>query len=255
MRSPAGLPGRPPHGAAFRPGPLGAWLAAVRPRSLLVAHQPGARRRDAGLRAHRRDRHASPRCSCSAPRCWCRSITNMQNDVGYTVRGGESSGTRTGLPRATANGWLQRARTCAPAIVVVALVATALGLRAGGATAAGRCWRSASPRSLAALAYMGGPRPIAYTPFGELTVFVFFGLVAVMGTGLGADGRGRRGHSVVAAGGHRQRWPRRRWPINNHARHRAATGVRRPQHLRGRASAQALSIPFVVVCLTLAIRN
>ena len=35
---------------------------------------------------------------------------------------------------------------------------------------------------LAALAYMGGPRPIAYTPFGELTVFVFFGLVAVMGT-------------------------------------------------------------------------
>jgi 1,4-dihydroxy-2-naphthoate polyprenyltransferase len=29
---------------------------------------------------------------------------------------------------------------------------------------------------------MGGPRPIAYTPFGELTVFVFFGLVAVMGT-------------------------------------------------------------------------
>jgi 1,4-dihydroxy-2-naphthoate octaprenyltransferase len=35
---------------------------------------------------------------------------------------------------------------------------------------------------LAALAYMGGPKPIAYSPFGELTVFVFFGLVAVMGT-------------------------------------------------------------------------
>jgi 1,4-dihydroxy-2-naphthoate octaprenyltransferase len=29
---------------------------------------------------------------------------------------------------------------------------------------------------------MGGPKPIAYTPLGELTVFVFFGLVAVMGT-------------------------------------------------------------------------
>jgi 1,4-dihydroxy-2-naphthoate octaprenyltransferase len=35
---------------------------------------------------------------------------------------------------------------------------------------------------LAALAYMGGPKPIAYSAFGELTVFVFFGLVAVMGT-------------------------------------------------------------------------
>jgi 1,4-dihydroxy-2-naphthoate polyprenyltransferase len=29
---------------------------------------------------------------------------------------------------------------------------------------------------------MGGPLPIAYTPLGELTVFVFFGLVAVIGT-------------------------------------------------------------------------
>ncbi len=29
---------------------------------------------------------------------------------------------------------------------------------------------------------MGGPRPIAYTPFGELTVFVFFGPVAVIGS-------------------------------------------------------------------------
>ena len=28
---------------------------------------------------------------------------------------------------------------------------------------------------------MGGRHPIAYTPFGELTVFVFFGLVAVVG--------------------------------------------------------------------------
>jgi 1,4-dihydroxy-2-naphthoate octaprenyltransferase len=29
---------------------------------------------------------------------------------------------------------------------------------------------------------MGGPRPIAYTPFGELTVFVFFGLIAAVGS-------------------------------------------------------------------------
>ena len=35
---------------------------------------------------------------------------------------------------------------------------------------------------VAAWAYMGGPRPIAYTPFGELTVFVFFGLIAAVGS-------------------------------------------------------------------------
>ena len=107
-------------------------------------------------------------------------ITNMQNDVGYTVRGGDSSGTRTGLPRATANGWLsvQHVRT---GIVLAALVATAMGL----ALVAYRGWpvlAIGTASLLAALAYMGGPKPIAYSPFGELTVFVFFGLVAVMGT-------------------------------------------------------------------------
>ena len=35
---------------------------------------------------------------------------------------------------------------------------------------------------VAALAYMGGARPIAYTPFGELVVFMFFGLAAVAGS-------------------------------------------------------------------------
>jgi 1,4-dihydroxy-2-naphthoate octaprenyltransferase len=107
-------------------------------------------------------------------------ITNMQNDVGYTVRGGESSGTRTGLPRATANGWLS-VRHVRAGIVVAAAVAVGLGL----ALVAYRGWpvlAIGTASLLAALAYMGGPRPIAYTPFGELTVFVFFGLVAVNGT-------------------------------------------------------------------------
>jgi len=34
-------------------------------------------------------------------------ISNLQNDVGYTTRGAERHGNRTGLPRATANGWLE----------------------------------------------------------------------------------------------------------------------------------------------------
>jgi 1,4-dihydroxy-2-naphthoate octaprenyltransferase len=104
----------------------------------------------------------------------------MQNDVGYTVRGGDASGTRTGLPRATANGWLS-VRHVRAAIVLAALVATVLGL----ALVAYRGWPVlviGGSSLLAALAYMGGPRPIAYSPYGELTVFLFFGLVAVAGT-------------------------------------------------------------------------
>jgi 1,4-dihydroxy-2-naphthoate octaprenyltransferase len=106
--------------------------------------------------------------------------TNMQNDVGYTVRRGESSGTRTGLPRATANGWLS-VREVRVGIVLIAMVAFGLGL----ALAAYRGWPVlviGAASLTAALAYMGGPKPIAYTPFGELTVFAFFGLVAVTGT-------------------------------------------------------------------------
>jgi 1,4-dihydroxy-2-naphthoate octaprenyltransferase len=96
------------------------------------------------------------------------------------VRGGESSGTRTGLPRATANGWLSVRRVRA-GIVLLALLALGLGL----ALVVHRGWpvlAIGTASLLAALAYMGGPKPIAYTPFGELTVFVFFGLVAVTGS-------------------------------------------------------------------------
>ncbi|MBK6864444.1 MAG: 1,4-dihydroxy-2-naphthoate octaprenyltransferase [Ideonella sp.] len=107
-------------------------------------------------------------------------VTNLQNDVGYTVRGAEAGGTRIGLPRATANGWLG-VREVRAGVVLAALLATAIGL----ALVALRGWPvlAIGVASLAAaLAYMGGPKPIAYTPLGELTVFVFFGLVAVPGT-------------------------------------------------------------------------
>jgi 1,4-dihydroxy-2-naphthoate octaprenyltransferase len=107
-------------------------------------------------------------------------ITNLQNDLGFTQRGGESRGQRQGLPRATAQGWLSHAAV-GWAIRALSLLATGLGL----ALLAYRGWPVlwiGSASLLAALAYMGGPRPIAYTPFGELTAFLFFGPVAVGGT-------------------------------------------------------------------------
>ena len=167
--------GAPP---AVRSGSLQAWAVAIRPRSLLVAISPvlvGATlgfERTGGI-----DLFAALLVFGAA--LLMQVITNLQNDVGYTVRGGDSSGTRTGLPRATANGWLG-VRTVRGAIVLAALVAFAMGV----ALTAYRGWpvlAIGSASLLAALAYMGGPRPIAYTPFGELTVFVFFGLVAVTG--------------------------------------------------------------------------
>jgi 1,4-dihydroxy-2-naphthoate octaprenyltransferase len=164
---------------AVRHGSPAAWLAAIRPNSLLVAVSPVLVGAALGWqRTGQLDWRVA--AIILAASVLVQVVTNLQNDVGYTVRGGEASGTRIGLPRATALGWL-RVRTVRWAIVGVAVAATLLGLwlvalRGWPVLAIGICSLAA------ALAYMGGPRPIAYTPFGELTVFVFFGLVAVMGT-------------------------------------------------------------------------
>lgn len=167
-----------PH-ASVRSGSLAAWLAAIRPNSLLVAVSPVVVGAALGWQ---RSGHLDPMVALIilAASLLVQIVTNLQNDVGYTVRGGEAGGTRIGLPRATALGWLP-VRSVRLAIVLVAIAATALGL----GLVALRGWPVLAigiSSLLAALAYMGGPRPIAYTPFGELTVFVFFGLVAVMGT-------------------------------------------------------------------------
>ncbi len=162
-----------------RSGSLAAWLAAMRPRSLLVAISPVLVGAALGWqRSGQLDWRVALIILAAA--LLVQIVTNLQNDVGYTVRGAEASGTRIGLPRATAQGWL-RVRQVRWAILAVAITATALGLwlvalRGWPVLAIGICSLAA------ALAYMGGPRPIAYTPFGELTVFVFFGLVAVIGT-------------------------------------------------------------------------
>ncbi len=162
-----------------RSGSLRAWAAAVRPRTLLVAISPVLVGSALGFaQAGAIDVVAALLVLGSA--VLVQVATNMQNDVGYTVRRGESSGTRTGLPRATANGWLS-VREVRVGIVLIAMVAFGLGL----ALAAYRGWPVlviGAASLTAALAYMGGPKPIAYTPFGELTVFAFFGLVAVTGT-------------------------------------------------------------------------
>jgi 1,4-dihydroxy-2-naphthoate octaprenyltransferase len=161
-----------------RAGSLRAWGVAVRPRSLMVAISPVLVGGTLGFAREGSISLVATLLVLGAA-LLMQVITNMQNDVGYTVRGGERSGTRTGLPRATANGWLSVHHVRA-GIVGAAMLATGLGI----ALFAYRGWPVLAigvSSLLAALAYMGGPKPIAYTPFGELTVFVFFGLVAVMG--------------------------------------------------------------------------
>lgn len=164
--------------AMVRPGSLAAWRAAVRPQSLPIAVVPVIVGTAFAWSIHGVFAAWIAALALTGS-VLVQVITNLQNDVGYTVRGGET-GTRTGLPRATANGWLSLGAVRAAialAIVLCLLVAAPLvsyrGWPVVGIVAAS---------IVAAWAYMGGPKPIAYTPFGEFTVFLFFGVTAVCGT-------------------------------------------------------------------------
>lgn len=160
------------------PGSLAAWGVACRLPSLLVAISPvlvGTAL--AWERSGRFD--AATMLLALACAVLLQVISNLQNDVGYTVRGAERTGNRTGLPRATANGWLgvQQVRTAIA-------VCCALTLLLGAPLVIAHGWpvlAMGAASLVAALAYMGGRRPIAYTPLGEMVVFVFFGLIAVAG--------------------------------------------------------------------------
>jgi 1,4-dihydroxy-2-naphthoate octaprenyltransferase len=105
--------------------------------------------------------------------------TNLDNDVSDFQRGTDRAG-RIGLPRATALGLLTPR-----AVRMASLACFALATMIGLALA----WRGGWPilvagiaSAAAAMAYSGGPRPISYTPFGELVVWLFFGLVGVSGS-------------------------------------------------------------------------
>jgi 1,4-dihydroxy-2-naphthoate octaprenyltransferase len=161
----------------IRPGSFAAWRIAIRPKTLWIAMIPVIVASSlawalAGVF------HAWIAAIALAAAILMQVISNLQNDVGYTQRGGETRG-HVGLPRATAHGWLAPSavhRAIVVAIVAAQIIALPLMIRGGWPIVL-----TSVSSTIAAWAYMGGPRPIAYTPWGEAVVFVFFGLVAVLG--------------------------------------------------------------------------
>jgi 1,4-dihydroxy-2-naphthoate polyprenyltransferase len=110
---------------------------------------------------------------------------NYANDLFDGVRGVDTEA-RTGPRRAVASGLVTPRRmrdAMIGALVVAGLAGLALAWLVGwelllvGAVA-----------MLAALGYSGGPRPYASAGLGELFVFVFFGLVATVGSAYVQDG-------------------------------------------------------------------
>lgn len=105
--------------------------------------------------------------------------TNLHNDAADFARGADTA-ERLGPARAVASGWLH-----AKTVEGAALGCFALAMLCGIYLA----WHAGWPivvLGLASLisgwAYTGGPRPLAYSGLGELFVWLFFGLGAVMGS-------------------------------------------------------------------------
>jgi 1,4-dihydroxy-2-naphthoate octaprenyltransferase len=106
--------------------------------------------------------------------------TNYANDYADGVRGTDDPGIREGPPRLVGNGLapaaaVKRAMLVAFGITLVAGVPLVIWvdgwLAVVGVAAVAAGWF-----------YTGGPRPYGYAGFGELFVFVFFGLVATAGS-------------------------------------------------------------------------
>ena len=111
---------------------------------------------------------------------------NYANDYSDGIRGTDA--VRVGPMRLVGSG------VAAPgAVRTAALVSFAVAEVAGLVlvTMAGRWWLLALGAACmtAAWCYTGGPRPYGYAGLGEPAVFVFFGLVAVLGTQYVVSGR------------------------------------------------------------------
>jgi 1,4-dihydroxy-2-naphthoate polyprenyltransferase len=103
---------------------------------------------------------------------------NYANDYSDGVRGTDSD--RVGPLRLVGSG-----AASAKAVKVAAYSAFGVAAVAGLALAAVTTWWLIAVGVVAILAawtYTGGPRPYGYAGFGELFVFVFFGLVATVGS-------------------------------------------------------------------------
>lgn len=105
--------------------------------------------------------------------------TNLANDL-FDFRKGADTEDRLGPERATQKGWVtpgQMAFATALAFVGAAAVGAYLIVVGGWPVVA-----IGIASILAGLAYTGGPYPLGYHGLGDVTVFIFFGPVAVCGT-------------------------------------------------------------------------
>jgi 1,4-dihydroxy-2-naphthoate octaprenyltransferase len=153
------------------------WILAVRPRTLTAAVAPVLA--GTGLAVHHGVASWLPATAALAGAILIQVGTNLANDYFDFVRGGDTE-ERVGPVRVTQAGLIEPQTVKRGMIVVLAgamLVGVYLVYVAGWPIV----WIGLASVA-SAVAYTGGPYPLAYHGLGDVFVFVFFGLVAVGGT-------------------------------------------------------------------------
>jgi len=153
------------------------WLLAARPRTLPAAFAPVAL--GSALASHQHNFRSVPALLCGVFALLAQIGANFANDYFDFRRGADAPG-RLGPTRAVASGLISPRAMLGATFLVLALAAVA-----GCALITYGGWLIillGVGSLLAALAYTGGPFPLAYHGLGEVAALVFFGYVAVLGT-------------------------------------------------------------------------
>lgn len=161
-----------------KPATLGDWIGAARPRTLPLAVAPvligtGVAVSVTGVF------HWVIALACLAVAVSLQIGVNFANDYSDGIRGTDAY--RVGPARLTASGRAKPRTVLTLALVFFALAAIA---GVGIVVRTGHWWMLAvgAVCIVAAWFYTGGKRPYGYAGLGEVFVFVFFGLVATVGT-------------------------------------------------------------------------
>ena len=160
------------------------WLLAARLRTLPLACSSVLL--GSGLAAHQGSFRLGVFALCLLTAILLQVLSNFANDYGDAVSGADNAG-RVGPTRAVVSGLISRQQMRA-GMLGVGLAAVASGL--------GLLWLSFADNwhamlvfilfgalaLVAAVTYTVGRRPYGYVGLGDLSVFLFFGLLGVMGT-------------------------------------------------------------------------
>jgi 1,4-dihydroxy-2-naphthoate octaprenyltransferase len=157
--------------------PLRLWLVAARPRTLPAAVAPVL----VGTALAQQDGvfHAVRFACALVGSVFIQVGTNLANDYSDARRGADTED-RLGPVRVTAGGLMPPRR-----VLIGTWVAFGIAVAAGAYLVAVAGWQLlvVGAASIAAgVLYTGGPRPYGYEGLGELFVFLFFGVVAVVGS-------------------------------------------------------------------------